>query len=149
MQNRTDADAFARKRVEHGVQHGHDKMRFLVFIDFNDALPVSGHFIQSIILADVNQIQNVFFKTGPAESHAGIQKFRTDPGVHANGSGHLGHIGLGFLTKRGNGVDRGYPLGQKCIGNQLGQLAAPDIRGQNPLPGNPIGVDFRQRVSGL
>ena len=87
-----------------------------------------------------------FLKQEPPKPDAGIQEFRADSGVHADGSGHLGHIRLGFFTKRGNRIDGGDPLGQKGVGHQFGQFAAPDIGRQDPIFGNPVGVNFLQRA---
>lgn len=47
-------------------------------------------------------------------------------------------LGGGRLAKSSNGVDLTDSLGQKGIGCELGELAAPQVRGQNLHRGCPV-----------
>ena len=121
------ADLFGGQRVEHGFEHRHRETVLLVFVDFDDALPVIGHLVETIAAAQIDEVQDVLFEAGTAEADAGIEKLCADAAVHPDGPGDLADIGLGLFAEGGDGVDRRDPLGKKGIGDELGKLAAPDV----------------------
>jgi len=126
-----------------------DESLLLVVVDLHDILPVMGDLFQTVISAEVDEVQNVLLETGSSEADACVQEFGADAGVHADGARNLDDIRLGLLAKRGDGVDRRYSLGEEGVGNQLGEFTAPDAGGDDPLPRNPVCIDVRQRLSGL
>jgi hypothetical protein len=81
------------------ANHGGNKARLLVFIHADDLLPIICHFRQTIIVAQVNQVENVFTETRAAEANAGSQKMTTDAAVGADGMRHFSHVGFCFSHK--------------------------------------------------
>ncbi len=94
--------------------------------------------------AEVDEVQDILFEAGTAEADAGIQKLWADAAVHADGPGDLGDIGLRLFAEGGDGVDRGDPLGKEGIGDELGELAAPDVGGDDLFLRNPVCVDVHE-----
>ncbi len=88
-------------------------------------------------------------KQEPPKPMLAFRNFGADAAVHADGPGDLGDIRLRLFTEGGDGVDRGDPLGEEGVGNQFGELAAPDVGGDDLLFRNPVCVDVHQGLSGL
>jgi len=143
-----NTDPLARQGIEHGRHHVHDESFLLVGVYIYNAFPVVGHLFQTVETAEIDKIEDVLLEAGASETHARVEEFSSDPAVHAHGAGHLRDIRLGFLAQGRDGVDGGDTLGQEGVGHQFGQLAAPDIGGDDPIPGNPAGVDFHNGVPG-
>ncbi len=138
------ADPFPGQGIEHGPQHVPDEALLLVVVDLHDALPVIRNLLESVIPAEVDEVEDILVEAGTAEADAGVEELGADPAVHADGACDLGDIRLSLFTEGGNSIDRGDPLGEEGIGNQLGELAAPDIGGDDLLPRDPVCVDLRQ-----
>ncbi len=143
-----DADFFPGQRVEHGSQDIGDEPVLLVFIDFDDAFPVGGHFRQTVKTAQVHQVEDVFLEAGSAEADARLEKFGADAAVRAHGVRDFGDVGVRLFTKRRYGIDGGYPLRQKGVGHQFGKFGAPDVRGDDLFSRQPAGVNFHKRRAG-
>ena len=55
-------------------------------------------------------------RAGGGLTDAGLQELAADPLVHADGFGHLLHVGPGGLAQGADAVDAADPLGQEGIG---------------------------------
>ena len=113
----------------------------------NHLLPVAGHILKAVITAQVNQIEDVLLEAAAAKSRAGREKLGADAAVCTDSIGHLAHVGTGGLTEGGDAVYLADPLGQKSIGRELAELAAPKIGAQNFLRSHPVAVDPRQGLN--
>ena len=110
-------------------------------VERHHLLPVGRHLLEAVVAAEIHQIEDVFLEAAAAKARARLQKFGANAAVRADGLGHLAHIGARGLAKGGNAVDRADPLGQKGIGRELGELAAPQVRAQDLLRRYPVAVD--------
>jgi len=117
-----EGDALAGEGVEHCGDHLGGEARLLVFIHFDDLLPVGGDFGQALLVTDVDEVEDVFFEAGAAKADGGFEEFGADAGVGADGVGDLLDIGFGALTEGGDGIDGGDALGKEGVGDELGEL---------------------------
>jgi hypothetical protein len=108
-----DGDLLAGHGVEHGRHHTVHKPALLVVVDLDHLLPVVGNLRQPVALTDVHE------EAGSTETNTGVQELGPDPGVLAHDVGHLRHVGTSGLTEGGDGVHRGDPLRQECIGCEI------------------------------
>ncbi len=94
------------------------------------------------MFAQVDEVEDVFLKTGSPETNRGFEELRADPAIGADGVGHLVDIGFGGFAEGGDRIDGGDPLGQKGVGRELGKLGGPEVGGQNLLLRHPGRVDI-------
>ena len=94
-----DRDLLLRDRIEHGGQNVVNEMLGLRLIDFQNALPVGGGLRQTVIFAEINQIQQILLEAGTSETDPGPEKFRPDSGVASGGRGNLGDAGAPSFRK--------------------------------------------------
>ena len=139
----------ARQRVEHGREHVQHETLLLVLVDPHDPLDVVRHLLQSLDAAQVDKVQDVLLEAGPAEADARIEELAADAAVHPHDLRYFRDIGARFLADGRDGVDRRDALGEEEIGGKLRELAAPDVRRDDPFAGNPVGVDLHQLIAGL
>ena len=105
--------------------------------------------MQVVAFAEIDQIQDILFEAGAAETDARPQELASDTGIHADCARNLLNIRLGFFAKRRNAVDRGDSLCQHRVGNEFGHFTAPDIRRKNLLTRHPVCVDIDQALHGF
>mmetsp|Transcript_4833 Transcript_4833/g.16577 ORF Transcript_4833/g.16577 Transcript_4833/m.16577 type:complete len:306 (+) Transcript_4833:57-974(+) len=91
--------------VEHGGNNSSHESGLLVIVHANDGVPVIGNFLQSVALANVRQVQDIFLKARTAETDRGVQKLRANSGIFTNRKGDLGNVRSGALAQRRDGVD--------------------------------------------
>ena len=90
-----------------------------------------------------------FLKQEPPKPTLARKKWGPMRLIGADGVGHLGDVGLGLFAEGGDGVDGGDALGQEGVGRQLGQLAGPQVGGDDALAGHPLGIDVDDGLDGL
>ena len=113
-------------------------------VEVDHLAPVVGRGLQPVALAEIDQVEDVLLEARAAEPHARLEEFGADARVHADRARDLGDVGLGRLADLADGVDRADPLRQKGVGGELGELAGPDVRGQDALARHPGGVERDQ-----
>ena len=52
-------------------------------------IPVLGHSLQALLLADVNEVEDVLLEAGAAKADGGLQELGANAGVCADALGHL------------------------------------------------------------
>ena len=132
---------------KHRAEHIAHKTRLLMRIHINNRTPIRRRFHESLLLAEINQIQNVFLETGTAKANARLQKLRPDARVRANRTCHFRDVRTRLLAKLGKRIHTGNALREKRVGRQFRQLRRPNIRRQNALPRNPIRIDVDNRIA--
>ena len=143
-----DGDVLVADGVEHAGDDAPHEAVLLVVVDGNHALPVLGHLLEALGLADVHQVQDVLLEAGAAEADGGVQEAGAHPGVLADGVRHLGHVRASRLAQGADAVDAADALRQEGVGRQLGQLRRPQVGGDHPLRGHPVLVHSLQRRDG-
>ena len=141
-----EAYPLPRQGVEHGREHLLDETFLLVDVDLDHPFPVIGHLVETVESAKVNEVQDVLLEAGPAETDAGVEEPPADAAVQAHGPGDLRDVRLRLLAEGGDGVDGRDALGEKGVGHQFRQLAAPDVGGDDLLPRDPAAVDLHQGI---
>src|SRR5262249_30862657 len=124
--------------------HLADESLLLVLIQAHDRFPVPGDFRQAVVLAEIDEVQDVLLEAGPPESHTGFQELRADAAIGPDRSGDRQNVGARLLADRRDGVDRADALREKCVGRELRQLRGPDVGGEDALARYPARVDIHQ-----
>ena len=143
-----DANALAVDRIIKGADDFFDEAGLLPIVELHDLGPVLGHFRKIKGIAKVNKVEDVLLEAGTAEADGGFEELRADPRIHADGAGDFVDVGTRGFAKRGDGVDRGDPLGEEGVGDEFGQLRGPEIGGEDALAGDPAGVNRGERFDG-
>ena len=136
-------------RIEHRPHDPRGEAGPLVVVHPHHLLPVLGHLGQPEMLAQVDQVQDVFLEAGTAEADRRFQELGADAAVRADGVRHFVHVRTGRFAQGRDRVDRRHALSQERVGGQLRQLGAPEVRRQDPFARDPVGVNRRQRLHGL
>ena len=84
---------------------------------------------------------HVLLETRTSETDGSLQELGSDTRVLSDGVGDLVDVGTGGLTDGTEHVDGRDTLGEHGVGGQLGELGRPKSDGQDPLLGDPVGVD--------
>ncbi len=143
-----DGDALAIDRVEEGTDDFFHKARLLPIVEMNDLPPVFRDMGEMEGFAEVNEIEQVLLETRAAKTDRGLEKFRTDARVHADGAGDFVDIGTGGFAEGGDRIDRRNALGEEGVGDQFGKFGRPEVGGEDAFAGNPVGVNGNQRLDG-
>ena len=99
------ADLLVRHRMKHGANDPSRESFFLVVVHPDDLFPVCRDFGETKVFAQVNQVEDIFLKTGAAEPDRCFQEFRTDTGIGSYGFSDLINIGPGDFAEGGDRVD--------------------------------------------
>ena len=143
-----DADALAVDGVEERADDFLDEAAFLPVVEMDHLAPVFGDVGQVEGLAEIDEVEDVLLETRAAEADGGLEELRADARVHADGAADFIDIGAGGFAEGGNRVDRGNPLGEEGVGDELGKLGRPEVGGEDALAGNPVGIDRDERLDG-
>mmetsp|Transcript_77326 Transcript_77326/g.216153 ORF Transcript_77326/g.216153 Transcript_77326/m.216153 type:complete len:256 (-) Transcript_77326:575-1342(-) len=135
--------------VEQGFYDPARERLLLVLVHVDHLLPVLSALVQAELLADVHEVQDVLLEAGAAESDRGVQELLPDAAVGADGPGHLADVGTRALAEPGDGVDAADALGEHGVGDQLRELGAPEVGGEDPLAGHPVRVDVHEHLHRL
>ena len=141
-------DFLAADGVEQRADNLASETRFLVVVHDDDLLPVPRHFRQPEVVAQVDQVQDVFLETGSAETDGGFQELGTYTRVGANGVGDFFYIRAGGFAQGRDGINAADALGEEGVGRELRQLRRPYIRGDDALARDPGVVHLYQGVDG-
>mmetsp|Transcript_7560 Transcript_7560/g.28419 ORF Transcript_7560/g.28419 Transcript_7560/m.28419 type:complete len:204 (+) Transcript_7560:341-952(+) len=114
-----DGNLFVSDCVKHFVNDFVGKTLTLKVIDLNHSIKVVCNLLESIVLAQVDEIQNILLEARSTESHRRLQELGSNSGVVSNSTGHLRNICSSALAQCGNGIDRRDTLCQKCICHKL------------------------------
>mmetsp|Transcript_114686 Transcript_114686/g.364506 ORF Transcript_114686/g.364506 Transcript_114686/m.364506 type:complete len:601 (-) Transcript_114686:1196-2998(-) len=137
-------DLLVGDRVEQARNDLATEALLLVLVHVNNLLPILGDSGQALRLTDVDQIQNVLLEARAAEADGRTQELGPNARVGSNGSGYLGNICSRLLAQERYRVDAAHSLCQHSVGDQFGQLRAPQVCRQDSLSGDPIRVDINQ-----
>mmetsp|Transcript_142105 Transcript_142105/g.441898 ORF Transcript_142105/g.441898 Transcript_142105/m.441898 type:complete len:385 (-) Transcript_142105:296-1450(-) len=144
-----DGNLLLHDGVEERLDDARREARLLVVVHVDDLLPVAGHLFQAELLAYVDEVQDVLLEAGAAEADGRVEELRADARVRANGPGDLPDVGARALAEPGDGVNAAYTLRQHGVGHELGELRAPEVRGEDLLAGDPMRVDVHEDADGL
>mmetsp|Transcript_21895 Transcript_21895/g.63710 ORF Transcript_21895/g.63710 Transcript_21895/m.63710 type:complete len:393 (-) Transcript_21895:249-1427(-) len=136
-----DGDLLPRDCVEHAAHHGLAEPALLVLIHHHHLVPVISHFLEAEGLTDVDEVQDVLLEARAAKPHRGVQELWTNAVVEGEGVLDLVDISVCCLAEGRDGVDGRHALGQEGVRHQLGDLRGPQVRRQDALTGNPVGID--------
>lgn len=99
---------------------GLGKATFLPLVDIHHALPIGGDFGERMVLAKVNQRQQIFLETGPTETNGSLEELWADARIRSHHRSDFRHFGAGLLTKCRERINGRNALGQKGVRSQLG-----------------------------
>ena len=83
-------------------------------------------------------------ETRTSETDGSLQELGSDTRVLSDGVSDLVNVGTSGFTDGGKHVDGRDTLGQHGVGSQLGEFGRPKTDSQDPLSGDPVGVDVAQ-----
>lgn len=69
-----DGDLLVVDRVEHCIDNEGSKAHLLKVIHFQDLRPIVGNLIHLVLLAQVNEVQNVLLKAAPTKPRTSLEK---------------------------------------------------------------------------
>lgn len=67
-------------------------------IDVDDHLPIISYLLQTLLLTDVHQIQDIFLEATASKANTCVQELVANAAVHTDGLGHLQRQILQYLT---------------------------------------------------
>ena len=123
--------ALPRHGAEQLLHHQPGNSMLLPGVQRHHALPVIRDLRQAEMPTEIHQIEDVLLETAATETGPGVEEFRANATVGADGPSHLAHICPTGFAEGGNGVDRADALGQEGIGRELGELTAPEVGAQD------------------
>ncbi len=137
-----DRNLLVGDRVEHAFEHpAGDAMR-LPFVDFHDAFPVGGDFGESVVSAQVNEVQDVFLEAAAAKADRSLEELGANPMVLSHDKGDFIDIGAGLFAESADRVDRADALRKERVRRELRKFGTPEVRREDSLARNPVRVDF-------
>lgn len=87
--------------VEHGIDDERAKTHLLVVIHLENLRPIVGDFIHLMLLAQINEVQNVLLEAAPAKTGATLEELRTCHVKH----GRKDLVSIPFEGKASRGAD--------------------------------------------
>src|SRR4029453_17345554 len=121
--------------------------RLLPGVDGDHLLPVVRHLLQTVVSAQVDEVENILLKAGSSQADRRLQKLGSDSAVLSSREGDFIDIGARRLAQCRKSVHRGNALRQKRVRYQLGQLTRPEIRRQDPLARDPTRIDVDELLN--
>jgi thiol-disulfide isomerase/thioredoxin len=113
----------------------------VVLAKVDDLYLVVSDFGEAVVLADVDEVEDVFLEAGATEADTGIEEFRANAGVFPDGVGDFIHVRAGGLTEGGHGVDGGDALCEEGVGRELGELRRLVFGGDDTVFRDSVGID--------
>ena len=120
----------------------------LPLVDLHDRFPVGGDFGESIVAAQVHEVQNILLEAATAKADGGLEELRADTAVLAHHVGDLVHVGTGLFAEGADGVDGADALGQEGVRGELRELGAPEVRREDAVARHPVGVHVHELLAG-
>ncbi len=136
-----NGDFLVGNRIEHAFEHPAGDTVRLPFIDLDDAFPISGDFGETVISAQVNEVQDVFLEATAAKANRSLEELGTNPMVLSHDKSDFIDIGTGTLAERADRVDRTDALRKERVCRKLRKFGTPEVRREDSISWDPMGVD--------
>ena len=136
-----NGDFLVGNRVEHAFEHPAGDAVRLPFVDLDNAFPIGGDFGETVIPAQVNEVQDVFLEAASAKTDRSLEELGTNPMVLSHDKGDFIDIGTGTLAESADRVDRADALRKERVCRELREFGTPEVRREDSLARDPVGVD--------
>lgn len=112
-----DRNLLVRHGVEERLDHFRGEPGLLVLVHVYHLLPVRRYFREVQTLADINEVQDVLLKTGPAKADRGLEELGPDSGIPTHRTCYFGYICSSSLADSRQRVYAGDSLRKKRVGS--------------------------------
>mmetsp|Transcript_6098 Transcript_6098/g.12086 ORF Transcript_6098/g.12086 Transcript_6098/m.12086 type:complete len:431 (+) Transcript_6098:517-1809(+) len=135
-----EGDLLARNGVEHRLNHLCSKAMLLVVIDLDNLIPILRNLFETEALAQVDKVKNVLLEARTSKADRGVEEPFADTLILTDCMGHLLDVSSSGLAELRDRVNGGDALGKERISHEFRQLRGPQVRGDNSLHRDPMGV---------
>mmetsp|Transcript_24272 Transcript_24272/g.47395 ORF Transcript_24272/g.47395 Transcript_24272/m.47395 type:complete len:431 (-) Transcript_24272:11-1303(-) len=144
-----EGDLLTRDGVEHGLDHLPGEAVLLVVVDLDNLVPVLRDLLKTEALAEVHKVQDILLEARSTEADGGVKEALANTLILTDSVSNFLDISASGFAKLRDGVDRGDTLSKEGVSNELGELRRPEVGGDNPIPGDPVGVHINKLLHSL